>query len=107
MLFTMSMSYHLYVFQSVVEEVCRLSRTFAAPHGVAHSVLVAEGSPGRCLVIAKLAAHLCGYHIFQINPTQLGASIHAKIEQFKADLVVAYTRAGVKVRPLLERPLVA
>lgn len=80
-----------------MEQVCRLSRTIASPHENAHCVLVAEGCAGRTTVIVKLAAHLCGYTVYQINPSPLGATTDYKMEQFKADLVQGYTRAGAKV----------
>ena len=83
--------------QAVVDHVCRLARTVASPHENAHCVLVAEGSPGQSTVIVKLAAHLCGYTVYQINPSPLGSSLEYKMEQFKADLVQGYTRAGAKV----------
>lgn len=84
--------------QTVVEQVCRLARTIASPHETSHSVLVAEGCPGRATIIVKLAAHLCGYTVHQINPTSMGSSTEYKMDQFKADLVQGYTRAGSRVR---------
>ncbi|KAK7479589.1 hypothetical protein BaRGS_00029138 [Batillaria attramentaria] len=51
----------LALYKSVVEQVCRLSRTIASPHEGANTVLVAEGCPGRVSVLVKLAAHLCGF----------------------------------------------
>lgn len=86
-----------FIFQSVVEQVCRLARTIASPQESAHTVLIAEGCPGRCTVIAKLAAHLCGYTVYQVNPCSLNSSREYKMEQFKSDLVQCYTRAGSKV----------
>lgn len=84
-------------FQTVIEQVCRLARTIASPHETSHSVLVAEGCPGRATIIVKLAAHLCGYTVYQINPTSMGSSTEYKMDQFKADLVQGYTRAGSRV----------
>lgn len=86
-----------YFFQTVIEQVCRLARTIASPHETSHSVLVAEGCPGRATIIVKLAAHLCGYTVYQINPTSMGSSTEYKMDQFKADLVQGYTRAGSRV----------
>lgn len=83
--------------QSVIGQVCRLARTIASPQESAHTVLVAEGCPGRCTVIAKLAAHLCGYTVYQVSPCSLQSSREYKMEQFKSDLVQCYTRAGSKV----------
>ncbi|XP_069115919.1 uncharacterized protein [Argopecten irradians] len=87
----------LALYKSVVEQVCRIARTIASPHESAHLVLNAEGCPGRCTVIVKLAAHLCGYTVHQINPSSMGATSEYKMDQFKADLVQGYTRAGSKV----------
>ena len=69
----------------------------ASPHQAAHVVMVAEGSPGRCFIIANLAAHLCGYTTYKINPSPVSSPVEYKMESFKSDLVTAYTRAGVKV----------
>ena len=81
----------------MLEQVCRLARLIASPHEVAHCVLVAEGCPGRTTVMAKLAAHLCGFSIFKVNPNPLNIGQEYKLDSFKADLVLAYIRAGVKV----------
>ena len=59
--------------------------------------MVSEGSPGRCCVMANLAAHLCGYVTYKINPSPVSSPMQYKMESFKSDLVTAYTRAGVKV----------
>ncbi|XP_053409232.1 uncharacterized protein LOC123561373 isoform X4 [Mercenaria mercenaria] len=91
----------LSLYKAVVDHVCRLARTVASPHENAHCVLVAEGSPGQSTVVVKLAAHLCGYTVYQINPAPLGSSIEYKMEQFKADLVQGYTRAGAKGEKIL------
>ena len=69
----------------------------ASPHQAAHVVMVAEGSPGRCFVIANLAAHLCGYTTYKINPSPVSSPEEYTMKSFKSDLVTAYTRAGVKV----------
>ena len=77
--------------------MCRLARIISSPHEVAHSVLVADGCVARCAVVASLAAHLCGYSVFKINPSPIASAEDYKLDIFKADLVAAYTRAGVKV----------
>lgn len=84
--------------QSVIEEVCRISRTIASPHEVAHTVLVSEGCAGRGTTLVQLAAHLAGFSVVRINPSTMASAQEYKIEQFKGDLVSGYTRAGVKVR---------
>ncbi|XP_070202269.1 uncharacterized protein [Littorina saxatilis] len=86
----------LALYKSVVEQVCRLSRTMASPHEGANTVLVAEGCPGRAAVLVKLAAHLCGFTVFQPSPTPSTTAVTARLDQFKNDLVMAYTRAGAK-----------
>jgi hypothetical protein len=48
--------------------------------------------------MVKLAAHLCGFSIFQIHPSAMAQSHEYKIGHFKNDLVQAYNKAGVKVR---------
>ena len=81
--------------------MCRLSRTIASPHEGANVVLVAEGCPGRCSILVKLSAHLCGFTVFQPSPTPSTTAVSARLEQFKSDLVMAYTRAGAKVGSVL------
>lgn len=82
----------------MVELVCRLARTIASPHESANMVLVAEGCPGRASVLVKLAAHLCGFLVFQPSPIPSTSSFTFRMDQFKSDLVTAYTRAGTKVK---------
>ena len=89
--------WHCALFQSVIEQVCRLTRVISSPHKVAHCVLIADGCPGRCRIIASLAAHLAGFSIFQINPSPISNNTAYDIAHYKADIVTAYSRAGVKV----------
>ncbi len=77
--------------------MCRLARVIASPHEVAHCVLVAEGCPARCSVVAHLASNLCGFSTYKINPSPISSTSEYKMDNFKADLVAAYTRAGIKV----------
>lgn len=77
--------------------MCRLARVFASPHEVAHCALIAEGCPGRAVLIANLASNLCGFSVFKINPSPISCPSEYKMDTFKAELVAAYTRAGVKV----------
>ncbi|XP_071095883.1 uncharacterized protein [Haliotis cracherodii] len=91
----------LALYKTVIEQVCRLARTIASPHEGANTVLVSEGCPGRCTIIVKLAANLCNYTIYQINPSPLSGASEYKMEQFKADLVHGYTRAGAKGENIL------
>lgn len=86
-----------YGLQVVIEQTCRLARLISSPHEVAHCVLVAEGCPGRCVIIANLAAHLCGYSVYKINPSPISSAAEYNMDSFKSDLVNAYMKAGVKV----------
>lgn len=72
-----------------------------APHDVGHSLLVADGNPGLSDLFARLAANLCGFNVFEVNPSPITSTITYKLEQFKADMVSAYTRAGVRVSVFL------
>ncbi|GFS27875.1 dynein beta chain, flagellar outer arm [Elysia marginata] len=89
------------LYKTVIEQVCRLARTIASPHEGANSVLVAEGCPARCSVIVRLAANLCGYTIHQVTSTNPSLPAQARMDQFKADLVSGYTRAGAKGEHIL------
>ncbi|KAH9514965.1 hypothetical protein Btru_021540, partial [Bulinus truncatus] len=91
----------LALYKTVIEQVCRLSRTIASPHEGANTVMVAEGCPGRCSIIARLAAHLCGFSIFQISPTDPHLPLPDKMNQFKANLVSGYTRSGARGEKVL------
>ncbi|CAH1797693.1 unnamed protein product [Owenia fusiformis] len=86
----------LALYRSVIQQVCRLARVMSSPHEVAHTCLVAEGCPGRCITMAKLAANLCGFQTFKISPSPMTSTVEYKIDTFKSDIVNAYTRAGVK-----------
>ena len=81
----------------MIEHVCRLVRILLSPHECGHALIVAEGSPGVSVTLARLAAHLCGYSVVQINPSVLTSAEKYEVETFQADLVAYYTRAGVKV----------
>ena len=85
----------------MIEQVCRLARVIASPHQVAHVVMVGEGCPARCTIMANLAAHLCGFTTYKINPSPVSSPTEYKMDAFKSDLVSAYTRSGVKVSNLV------
>ena len=89
------------VWQDVMETICRLVRVLQCPHECGHALLISQGSPGISTNLAQLAAHLCGYSVFRINSSALSAADRYTLDSFKADLVSAYTRAGVKVRILV------
>ena len=83
--------------QDVMETICRLVRVLQCPHECGHALLISQGSPGMSTNLAQLAAHLCGFSVFCINSSALTAADRYTLDSFKADLVSAYTRAGVKV----------
>ena len=83
--------------QDVMETICRLVRVVQCPHECGHAMIVSQGSPGLSTTLANLAAHLCDYSVFRINPSAVSSAERYTLENFKADLVSAYTRAGVKV----------
>ena len=80
-----------------METICRLVRVLQCPHECGHALLISQGSPGMSTNLAQLVAHLCGYSVFRINSSALTAADRYTLDSFKADLVSAYTRAGVKV----------
>ncbi|XP_023931015.1 dynein beta chain, ciliary-like [Lingula anatina] len=84
------------LYRTVIEQVCRLARIVASPHEVAHTVLVADGDPGRCTIMARLAAHLSGFSVFSINPSPIASPVDYKMDVFKGELSAAYTKAGVR-----------
>ena len=84
-----------------METICRLVRVLQCPHECGHALLISQGSPGISTNLAQLAAHLCGYSVFRINSSALSAADRYTLDSFKADLVSAYTRAGVKVSILV------
>ena len=89
---------HLYsTFQETIQRVCRLARTIMSPHDVGHALLVADGCPGLSDLFARLAANLCGFNVFEVNPSPITATTTYKLDQFKVDMISAYTRAGVRV----------
>ncbi|XP_071959570.1 uncharacterized protein [Antedon mediterranea] len=91
----------LALYRETIERVCRLARTIQSPHEVGHALLVVVGNPGIGDLFPRLAAHLCGFIIFEVNPSPVASTKSYKLSQFKADLVTAYTRAGVKGEKVL------
>ena len=81
-----------------METICRLVRVLQCPHECGHALLISQGSPGLSTSLAQLAAHLCGFSVFRINSSALTVADKYILNSFKADLVTAYTRAGVKVK---------
>ena len=65
--------------------------------------IIGEGCPGVTSIMVKLAAHLSDFNTCQIN-SSLNVMNHGnQMDLFKAELVNAYTRAGVKVMIILFR----
>ncbi|XP_072166084.1 uncharacterized protein [Diadema setosum] len=91
----------LTLYKETVQRVCRLARTIMSPHEVGHALLVADGNPGLSNLFARLAASLCGFNVFEISSAPAASSRSYKVDQFKADLVAAYSKAGVKGEKLL------
>ncbi|XP_033103095.1 dynein heavy chain 9, axonemal-like [Anneissia japonica] len=91
----------LALYRETIERVCRLARTIQSPHEVGHALLVVEGNPGIGDLFPRLAAHLCGFVVFEVNPSPVASPTTYKLNQFKADLVTAYTKAGVKGEKVL------
>lgn len=89
------------LYNDVMETICRLVRVLQCPHECGHALVISQGSPGMSTSLAQLAAHLCGYSVFRINSSALSAADRYTMESFKADLVSAYTRAGVKGEHLM------
>ena len=79
------------------------ARVISSPHEVAHMHIIGEGCPGVTSIMVKLAAHLSDFNTCQIN-SSLNVMNHGnQMDLFKAELVNAYTRAGVKVMIILFR----
>lgn len=89
------------LYDDVMETICRLVRVLQCPHECGHALLISQGSPGLSTSLAQLAAHLCGFSVFRINSSALTVADKYILNSFKADLVTAYTRAGVKGEHLM------
>ena len=59
--------------------------------------MLADGSPSLPLSLVKISAYLCGFTVFQINPSSVCQGEKYTINHFKMDIIQAYTTAGVKV----------
>eukprot|EP00057_Strongylocentrotus_purpuratus_P006394 XP_011660868.1 PREDICTED: dynein beta chain, flagellar outer arm [Strongylocentrotus purpuratus] len=91
----------LTLYKETIQRVCRLARMMMSTHEVGHALLVADGNPGLSNLFARLAASLCGFSVSEISAAPEASSRNYKIDQFKADLVAMYTKAGVKGEKLL------
>ena len=77
--------------------ISRLIRILQSPHECGHAMMLANGFPGMPLPMVKIAAYICGFTVFQIQPSTLVLGEKYTIEHFKLDIVNAYTTAGLKV----------
>ncbi|EFN51784.1 hypothetical protein CHLNCDRAFT_37234 [Chlorella variabilis] len=83
----------LVLFKQAAEHVSRIARILSVPRG--HAMLVGVGGSGK-QSLARLAAFLCGYELFQIAVTSTYG-----LSEFKMDLVSVYHKAGVKGTPIV------
>ncbi|EDV28903.1 uncharacterized protein TRIADDRAFT_19158, partial [Trichoplax adhaerens] len=83
-------------YDGVVTQVCRLVRILQSPHECGHALMVGAGCSGIASLVARLAAYLCTFIVYQINPSCMLMGGKYDVATFKDDLVEAYTNAGVK-----------
>ena len=82
--------FNLRRYNQAMDHVTRITRIIDLPRG--NAMLVGVGGSGK-QSLAKLATFICQYEVFQISVTS-----SYSINEFKADLLGLYTKAGVKVR---------
>eukprot|EP00741_Cyanophora_paradoxa_P016051 tig00000042_g15496.t1 len=78
----------LVLFDQAMEHICRICRILQNPRG--NALLVGVGGSGK-QSLARLAAFICGYDVFQIAVTQTYG-----VAEFRAELQNLYMRTGVK-----------
>ena len=83
----------LVLFNQAMEHVTRIARIIELPRG--NALLVGVGGSGK-QSLAKLAAFIAGYEVFQISVTSSYG-----VTEFKVDLLSLYTKAGVKGTPVV------
>ena len=83
----------LVLFNQAMEHVCRITRIVDLPRG--NAMLVGVGGSGK-QSLAKLAAFICNYEVFQISVTSSYG-----VADFKTDLLNLYTKTGVKSIPIM------
>ena len=84
-------SQDLVLFDEAVEHVARIYRIITQPRGSA--MLIGVGGSGR-QSLARLAAHVAGMGLAQIQPTQ-----RYRPSDFREDLKDLYKRTGLRVQP--------
>ncbi|GIQ86335.1 dynein heavy chain, partial [Kipferlia bialata] len=77
---------NLVLFEDAMEHVCRISRIISE----GNALLVGVGGSGK-QSLARLGAFIAGYEVFQIT-----ISGSYNVENFKADWMELYTKAGIK-----------
>ncbi|KAI8473051.1 MAG: flagellar outer dynein arm heavy chain beta [Monoraphidium minutum] len=83
----------LVLFQQAMEHVTRIARIMDLPRG--NAMLVGVGGSGK-QSLARLAAHICGYDVFQI-----AVSSTYGVADFKEALLGLYTKTGAKGVPTM------
>eukprot|EP00741_Cyanophora_paradoxa_P004754 tig00000828_g4612.t1 len=84
---------NLVLFEDAMKHVCRISRIVSNPRG--HALLVGVGGSGK-QSLSRLAAHICGYHVFQIVISQTYGTA-----ELREDLKSLYMKTGVKEESVL------
>ena len=79
---------NLVLFDDALRHVCRITRIISNPAG--HALLVGVGGSGK-QSLARLAAHMCGYRVFQVQ-----ISGGYGLADFKEDIKAMYSAAGVR-----------
>lgn len=82
---------NLVLFQDAMEHICKISRIIAT----SDALLVGVGGSGK-QSLAKLAAYINGYEVFEII-----ISSSYNVESFKEDLQKLYENTGLKGTPTM------
>ena len=89
--------FNITVFQETVKIICRLTRILHSPHECGHAMIISNGFPGLPLPIVKVSAYICGFNLFQVQPSHFVLEEKYTIHHFKSDIINAYTTAGLRV----------
>ena len=81
----------LVLFEQAMEHVCRIARIISNPSG--NAMLIGVGGSGK-QSLSRLASHICGYEVAQLNVTS-----KFSVEDLKEELRLMYIKAGVKGVP--------